>query len=95
MLNLQARSCTVIPVGPEASTAILTRFEEQVELHSTATLTSHLPELEVLPFIPGPGVGPLTGGCQSVHNLLVQDRHSQVEHPHDEDDRNAGKRSQL
>ena len=79
----------------EASTAMLSRKGLYIEVQASAALASHLPELKVLPLLPRPGVGPLTGAGQSVHHLLVQDRHSQIEYPHYEDDHNAGECSQL
>ena len=56
---------------------------------------THLPELVVLTLLPGPGVGSFAGAGKSVHNLLVEDGHSQVEHPHDQDEQDTGECPQL
>ena len=56
---------------------------------------TYLPEMEVLTLLPWPGVSPLTGAGKSVHNLLVQYRYSQVQHPHDEDQEDTGESPQL
>lgn len=55
----------------------------------------YLPELEVLPLFPGPGVGAFTGAGQGVNHLLVQDGHSQVQHPHDQDEQDTSEGPQL
>ena len=56
---------------------------------------SNLPELELLWLSPVSGVGAGTRVCQCINHTLVQNGHSQVEHPHDQYQHNAYKSPQL